>query len=176
MQSHKQAPIYSQPNLINMHTTADLYDAHSGQVQVLTPALRHFGQNRQFSGYIVTLKLFEDNTLVRDTLGQNGDGRVLVVDGGGSLRCALLGDNIAQLAVDNGWAGVVIFGCIRDSAVIGTMPIGVMALSTNPTKSVKRSEGQINIPLHFLGAHIHPNHWIAADEDGILVSATALNG
>ena len=105
--------------------TTDLYDANEGKVAVLQPMLKSYGGKPRFAGQIVTLKLYEDNTLVREVLGEAGAGKVLVVDGGGSLRCALLGDQIAELAVKNQWEGVVIYGCIRDSVAIAALPLGV---------------------------------------------------
>lgn len=155
--------------------TADLYDDYGEQLQVVTPAFANYGARRSFGGQITTLKLFEDNTLVRETLNQPGVGKVLVVDGGGSLRCALLGDQLAQLAVENGWAGIIINGCIRDADMIGSMDIGVKALNTNPAKSVKRGEGQRDIVVNFAGASFTPGDYVYADTDGIVVSEQSLN-
>ncbi|RME33742.1 MAG: ribonuclease E inhibitor RraA, partial [Gammaproteobacteria bacterium] len=121
--------------------TADLYDAHEDRLQVALPIFRDYGGRRRFCGPISTVKAFEDNTLVRAALEEPGEGRVLVVDAGGSLRCAMVGDNLAQLGIDNGWSGIVVHGCIRDSGPIGEMAIGVKAMATNPRKSVKRGEG-----------------------------------
>ncbi len=154
--------------------TTDLYDANEGKVAVLLPMLQSYGARARFSGQIVTLKLFEDNTLVREVLAEPGKGKVLVVDGGGSLRCALLGDQIAELAVKNQWEGVVIHGCIRDSVAINALPLGVRALATNPKKSVKRNEGTRELTVSFGGVDFVPGQWLYADEDGVLVSATAL--
>lgn len=154
--------------------TTDLYDANEGKVAVLQPMLKSYGGKARFAGQIVTLKLHEDNTLVREVLGEAGAGKVLVVDGGGSLRCALLGDQIAELAVKNQWEGVVIYGCIRDSVAIAALPLGVRALNTNPKKSVKRNEGTRDLVLNFGGVDFTPGHWLYADEDGVLVSPTAL--
>ena len=154
--------------------TTDLYDANEGKVAVLQPMLKSYGGKPRFAGQIVTLKLYEDNTLVREVLGEAGAGKVLVVDGGGSLRCALLGDQIAELAVKNQWEGVVIYGCIRDSVAIAALPLGVRALDTNPKKSVKRNEGTRDLVLNFGGVNFTPGHWLYADEDGVLVSPTAL--
>ncbi|MEC5208054.1 regulator of ribonuclease activity A [Vogesella perlucida] len=154
--------------------TTDLYDANEGKVAVLQPMLKSYGGKARFAGQIVTLKLYEDNTLVREVLGEAGAGKVLVVDGGGSLRCALLGDQIAELAVKNQWEGVVIYGCIRDSVAIAALPLGVRALDTNPKKSVKRNEGTRDLVLNFGGVDFTPGHWLYADEDGVLVSPTAL--
>lgn len=155
--------------------TADLYDDYGDLLQVVTPAFANYGARHAFSGQITTLKLFEDNTLVRETLSQSGDGKVLVVDGGGSLRCALLGDQLAQLAVENGWSGVIINGCIRDADMIRTMDVGVKALNTNPAKSAKRGEGQRDIMVYFAGASFRPGAYVYADSDGIVVSEQSLN-
>ncbi|MGL6045729.1 MAG: ribonuclease E activity regulator RraA, partial [Vogesella sp.] len=133
-----------------------------------------YGGKPRFCGQVVTLKLYEDNTLVREMLAEPGAGKVLVVDGGGSKRCALLGDQIAELAVKNQWEGVVIYGCIRDSVAIGALPLGVRALDTNPKKSVKRNEGTRDLVLNFAGVDFTPGHWLYADEDGVLLSPVAL--
>ncbi|MCP9760111.1 RraA family protein [Aquitalea sp. S1-19] len=154
--------------------TTDLYDANEGRVQVMLPLLQSYGGRPRFFGQIVTLKLFEDNTLVREVLGTPGLGKVLVIDGGGSLRCALLGDQIAELAVKNQWEGVVIWGCIRDSVAINQLDIGVRALATNPKKSVKRGEGQQNLLLSFGDVTFTQGEWLYADEDGVLLSAVQL--
>ena len=154
--------------------TTDLYDAHEGRVAVLEPMLKSYGGKPRFSGQIMTLKLYEDNTLVREMLAEPGAGKVLVVDGGGSKRCALLGDQIAELAVKNQWEGVVIYGCIRDSVAIAALPLGVRALDTNPKKSVKRNEGTRDLVLNFAGVDFTPGHWLYADEDGVLLSPVAL--
>ena len=135
---------------------------------------RDFGGQRAFHGAIATVKLFEDNALVRSILETPGAGRVLVVDGGGSMRCALLGDQLAELAVRNGWAGVVVHGCIRDSEAIGQLPLGVKALATHPLKSIKRGEGQREIPVRFAGVQFRPGAWLYADGDGLIVSEQPL--
>lgn len=152
------------------HATTDLSDAHPDATQVAEPMFRDFGGQRAFHGAIATVKLFEDNALVRSILETPGAGRVLVVDGGGSMRCALLGDQLAELAVRNGWAGVVVYGCIRDSEAIGQLPLGVKALATHPLKSIKRGEGQREIPVRFAGVHFRPGAWLYADGDGLIVS------
>lgn len=149
--------------------TTDLCDAHE-DVQVAEPGLRHFGGAARFSGSIVTLKLFEDNSLVRSALEAPGAGRVLVVDGGGSLRCALVGDQIGELAVRNGWAGVVVYGCVRDSAELARLPLGVLALGTCPRRSTKRGEGQRDLAVRFLGVSFRPGQQLYADEDGLIVA------
>lgn len=154
--------------------TADLCDAHEGKVRVVSPMFRSFGGRSRFAGPIATLKVFEDNSLVRSALESAGRGRVLVVDGGGSLRCALVGDQLAQLGVRNGWAGVIVYGCIRDSHAIGGMDIGVFALATHPQKSIKKGAGDADIPVSFGGVTFVPDEFVYADEDGVVVSATAL--
>jgi len=156
----------------NRLKTADLYDIHGEQLKICSPILRHFGGHRAFQGSIATLKCFEDNALVRDQLSQPGQGRVLVVDAGGSLRCAMLGDQLAQLAVDNGWAGILMFGSIRDSVEIADMPLGVLALATQPRKSVKRGTGEVGGSVNFADVTFNPGEWLYADEDGVVVSPT----
>lgn len=154
--------------------TTDLCDEHSERLQVLVPGWHDFGGQPKFSGQIVTLKLFEDNSLVRQTLGEPGHGKVLVVDGGGSMRCALVGDQLGELAVKNGWAGVLVYGCIRDSVALGKLPFGLKALATHPLKSLKKGVGDKDIAVTFGGVTFRPGEWLYADEDGVIVSATAL--
>ena len=154
--------------------TADLYDRYGDRVQVCDPIFRDFGGHTCFLGCISTVKCFEDNSLVKAVLGEQGEGRVLVVDAGGSLRCAMLGDMLAASAVENGWSGVLMFGCIRDSVDIAGMSLGVKALGTNPRKSEKRGEGQRDIPVTFAGVCFRPGDFVYCDEDGILACAEAL--
>ncbi|MBV5277330.1 ribonuclease E activity regulator RraA, partial [bacterium] len=118
------------------------------------------------SGQIVTLKLFEDNSLVRVAFAEEGKGKVLVIDGGGSLRCALVGDQLAILAQKNGWEGVMVYGCIRDSVDINQTDIGVRALNTHPLKSVKKGVGERDLAVTFGGVTFSPGEWLYADEDG----------
>ena len=155
--------------------TADLCDAHAGKVAVLEPMLAHFGGKAQFHGAVQTVKVFEDNVLVKAQLATPGEGRVLVVDGGGSMRCALLGDLLAQMAIDNGWAGIVVYGAIRDSGPISEMPVGVMALGTHPSKSIKRGAGDVGIAVTFAGQTIRPGVWLYADDDGVIVADEPLH-
>lgn len=155
--------------------TTDLSDANPDTTQVLEPMLFHFGAVSAFHGPIRTVKVFEDNTLVRSALEQPGEGHVLVVDDGGSTRCALVGDRLAALARDGGWAGIVVYGCIRDSREIGEIEVGVMAVATHPRKSVKRGHGAQDLPLSFGGVTFEPGAWLYADEDGILVAAERLH-
>ncbi len=153
--------------------TADIYDAHGDDLQVVDPIFASFGVDR-FSGPIRTVKCHEDNTHVRGVLESAGGGAVLVIDGGGSLRCALVGDQLAQMALDNGWAGIVVYGCIRDSDAIDDMELGVKAINTTPRKSVKRGEGRIDIPVTFGGVTFRPGEWLYADSDGVVVSRSAV--
>ncbi|NEX23646.1 RraA family protein [Thiorhodococcus mannitoliphagus] len=155
--------------------TADLYDAHGEALRVCEPIFRDFGGQSRFAGPVVPVKCFEDNSVVKSTLAEPGEGRVLVVDAGGSLRCAMLGDLIAASAVEQGWAGVILFGCVRDSVEIGQMPLGVKALASIPRKSQRRGEGQRDIPVTFAGVRFAPGDWVYCDEDGILVSDRALD-
>lgn len=154
--------------------TPDLCDAYPEQVRVLEPMLSNFGAVEAFGGKIVTVKCFEDNSRVKELVGEPGDGRVMVVDGGGSTRCALLGDMLAEKAAGNGWAGLVIYGCIRDVDVIGETELGVQALAPIPIKSVRRGVGEVDIPVTFGGVTFGPGEYVYADNNGVIVSATAL--
>ncbi|MGF1546262.1 MAG: ribonuclease E activity regulator RraA [Thiotrichales bacterium] len=156
--------------------TADLCDTHSDHLQIASPGLHDYGGKPRFYGRVVTLKVFEDNSLVRELLARDGRDQVLVIDGGGSLRCALLGDLLAAKAVKNGWSGIIVNGCIRDSADIAAMPLGVKALATHPLKSVKKGVGDIDLPVTFAGVTFHPGDYVYADEDGVIVSAAPLLG
>lgn len=156
--------------------TTDLCDANESKVRVVDPLFNSFGGRVAFHGPISTLKLFEDNTLVRKTLESPGNHRVLVIDGGGSLRRALVGDQLAALAVKNSWAGIVVYGCIRDSRAISEMDIGVFALDTHPMKTRKLNTGEADIPVTFGGVTFTPGEWLYADEDGVIVSAEAIHG
>lgn len=152
--------------------TADLCDQH--EVEVLEPIFRDYGGVRRFHGAVETVRVFEDNVLVRALLETPGEGRVLVIDGGGSVRCALLGDGLAGIAHANGWAGVLVYGCVRDSAALAALPFGVRALATHPKKSAKRGEGQQGVVLKLAGVAIEPGHHLYADEDGIVISPAFL--
>ena len=167
-------------------STCDLCDAHrddsSGNFRVLPPVFRDFGALRKFSGPVVTVKCFEDNTLVKAAVDSVGlvdtpagrVGQVLVVDAGASLRRALLGGNLGAAAARNGWAGVVIDGCVRDVAELATMNVGIRALASMPLPTEKRNEGQRDLAVQIQGQWIRPGDWLYADEDGIVVSATRL--
>lgn len=154
--------------------TADLCDAHAAEVAVAEPILRGYGGVQAFGGSISTVRVHEDNVLVRAALEQPGHGRVLVVDGGGSLRCALVGDLLAALAVQNGWAGIIINGCVRDVDNLGRLPLGVKALAANPLRSAKRGQGERDVSVSFAGISFTPGHYLYADEDGVIVAARAL--
>jgi regulator of ribonuclease activity A len=156
-------------------TTADLSDEHP-DAAVASPALLDFGGRPRFAGPIRTVRCLDDNSLVRATLEETGEDAVLIVDGGGSLRCALLGGNLGALAISNGWAGVIVNGCVRDSSELSTMDLGVMALATHPRKSIKRGAGSRDVPVSFSGIDFTPGAWVYADGDGVLVSPTAIHG
>ena len=154
--------------------TADLCDQHTAEVEVAQPLFRHYGGRRQFCGPIATLKVYEDNLLVHEQLKEPGGGRVLVIDGGGSLRSAIVGDILAQRARDMGYAGYVINGCVRDVADCAGIDIGLMALAANPTRPKKKGFGEHGLPVAFAGVKFTPGEWLYADEDGILVCARKL--
>jgi regulator of ribonuclease activity A len=149
--------------------TADLCDAHGDAARVLAMPLRGFGGRRRFAGIISTLKLHEENALVRAALATPGEGRVLVIDGGGSTRSALVGDQLASLALENGWAGIVVHGAIRDAEAIGGLDLGLQALATCPRKSAKKGWGERDVPVTFGGVTFAPGEWLAADADGVVV-------
>ncbi|PNW73919.1 hypothetical protein CHLRE_13g578150v5 [Chlamydomonas reinhardtii] len=169
----------------NRMGTADLTDKYlpdpvdkvcHRQIQVVSPTagFRDFGGKLRFSGQVSTVRCYENNPLVRKALEEPGMGRVLVVDGGASMRCALLGDMLAESGVKNGWAGIIVNGCIRDSADIAKMALGVKALGTHPLKSSKRDPGLRDVLVAFGGVAIAPGDWVYADADGILVSKEQL--
>ena len=150
--------------------TADLCDRHRDAVEVLEPGLRSLGGRRRFGGPVSTVVVFEDNVLVREALSEPGEGQILVVDGGASDRCALVGDQLAGVAVSNGWAGIVVNGFIRDSVAIAELDLGVLALGTSPMASVKKGEGKRNEMVRFGGVSIAPGQFLYADEDGVIVA------
>ena len=154
--------------------TADLSDENEGGVQIVQPGLNNYGGNKRFCGEILTIKSFEDNSRIREQVCSPGHGKVLVIDNDASMRCAMLGDMLAAAAIENGWQGVVINGCIRDSVDIGEMPIGVKALATNPLRSAKKDQGEVSLEVNFLGACFRPGEFLYSDEDGILLSPVAL--
>lgn len=156
-------------------TTPDICDDFLDQLQVLEPLFTEFGGKEKFSGEVVTIKCFEDNSLVKQTLGTDGHGKVLVVDGGGSLRCALLGDLLGAMAVKNGWQGVLVNGCVRDVEILKGMDLGVRSLNCYPLKSKKRNEGQLNVAIRFAGVNFEPGQYLYADENGIVVAGEQLS-
>ena len=153
-----------------MDLTPDLCDQFGESLQVLTPGLRSFGGRSHFIAQAVTVKAFEDNSLVREWVAKPGHGKVLVVDGGASMRHAMLGDLLAAKAVDNGWEAIVISGCIRDCVAIGQMDIAVFALGTHPMKTEKLGAGQSNIRIRIQDVWIEPDHYLAGDPNGLVYS------
>lgn len=154
--------------------TPDLCDQFP-DVQVAEPVFRSFGGQARFAGAAVTVKCLNDNSRVRELAMTPGEGRVIVVDGGGSLRRALLGDLIAGNAVKNGWAGFLIFGCVRDVEVLATLPLGVQALASHPMKTDRRDLGEVDVPVSFAGVSVTPGNWIYADANGVLVAHARLH-
>ena len=157
-----------------MQSTPDLCDQYPELVQVLEPMLSNFGGREQFWGQIVTVKCFEDNSVVKQLVGTAGEGRVIVVDAGGSLRRACLGDMLAEQASQNGWAGLVIYGCIRDIDQIMATDIGVQALGVHPMKTERKGIGEQNIAVSFGGVTFHPGEYLYADNNGVIVAAQPL--
>ena len=150
--------------------TADLYDEYGDDLKVALPIFRDYGRKKIFYGPISTVKAFEDNSLVRTALEEPGNGRVLIIDGDESLRCAMVGDMLAKLGMENGWLGIIVFGCIRDADIISTIDIGVKALNTNPRKSLKQGLGKRDIPVSFAGITFNVGEYVYADTDGVIVS------
>jgi regulator of ribonuclease activity A len=161
----------STPDLLDRHEASTL----DGSVRVVAPIFQRYGGRSGFSGCLVTLKLFEDNSLVRQVLAEEGHGKVLLIDGGGSLRCALVGDQLAILAQRNGWEGIVVYGCIRDSEHVARIDLGLRALNTHPLKSIKKGVGERDVPVSFAGVRFQPGEWIYVDADGIVVSDRPLD-
>jgi regulator of ribonuclease activity A len=150
-------------------STADLLDLHADRAAVCETPLRQFGGVQAFEGGIATVRCHEDNVLVKRLVAEPGEGRVLVVDGGGSLRCALVGDNVAGLALASGWAGLVINGCVRDTAALAELALGVTALGTHPRASAKQGAGELDVPVTFGGVTFQPGAYVASDGDGVVV-------
>jgi regulator of ribonuclease activity A len=151
------------------HSTCDLYDQHEERLRVLPPLFHDFGARSRFSGEAVTVQCFEDNSRVKELLSTPGTGKVLVVDGGASARCALMGDLIAAQAVAHGWEGVVIYGFVRDRVALAALPLGIKALGSTPRKSVRRGEGRSQIAIDLGGVACLPGDRVIADEDGIVL-------
>lgn len=160
--------------------TCDLLDDNSDKaIGVVSPyidgkSFKNYGGRTSFGGQAVTVKCFEDNSRVKELLATDGDGRVLVVDGGGSIRCALLGDMIAESAVKHGWAGVIVYGCVRDVDAMRQMELGVQALASIPQKSTRKGIGEVGVTLQFGGVTIRDGDYVYADNNGILVAAESL--
>ena len=155
-------------------STADLYDKYEESLQIARPIFNDYGGKKAFFGPMATVKVYEDNSLVKEALAESGEGKVLIVDGGASLRCALAGDRLAQMGQENGWAGLIVYGCIRDSHIIAALDIGLKALNTNPRKSVKQGRGERDIPLYFADVCFAPGRYVYADRDGIALSSARL--
>lgn len=162
---------------MNPLSTCDLCDAHKndddGAFRVLPPVFHDFGATRAFHGRVATARCHEDNSPVRAAVHSPGEGRVLVVDGGGSLRRALLGGNLAAAAEANGWAGVIVYGAVRDKAELARCKIGIRALALVPLPTERRNAGQADVPIQIQGQWIRPGEWLVADEDGIVVLPVA---
>ena len=151
-------------------------DIHAGLIHVLPPVFQSFGQAQAFHGQAGTFMVFEDNTLIKKALeNDNGTGKVMVIDGGASVRCALVGGNIAKAGTQNGWAGIVVDGCVRDTGEINELAIGVRALAAMPLRSLKKGAGERELGVHIQGVRVNPGDWVYADADGIVVSPKALH-
>jgi len=153
--------------------TCDLCDEHKndtdGDFRVLPPVFKDYGKHIRFSGQVATVKCFEDNTLVKAAVDSPGLGRVLVVDGGASVRRALVGGNLGKAAAKNGWAGVVVDGCVRDSAELAECDVGIRALGLMPLPTEKGNEGQKDSAVQIQGGWVRPGDWLYADEDGMVI-------
>lgn len=154
--------------------TTDISDDHGDAVYILAPGFQDYGGIDRFCGPVATLIAFEDNTKVRAAVERDGAGHVLVVDGGASTQCALFGGNLAQMAAQNNWAGIIINGCVRDTGELAAEKVGIKARGVHPRKSKKRDLGLADIPVKFAGIRIYPGDWIYADRDGIIVSPVQL--
>lgn len=163
---------------ITSFATCDLCDAHeedtSGAFRVLPPVFRDFGATVRFSGPVATVRCPEDNSRIREAVNLPGEGRVLVVEGGGSVRRALVGGNLAAAAAKNGWAGILVDGAVRDAAELAAAGIGIKALALMPLRSVKRGEGQRDLAVEIQGVPVRPGDWLYADEDGVVISSAPL--
>ncbi|SDK16706.1 ribonuclease E activity regulator RraA [Microbulbifer yueqingensis] len=155
-------------------STPDLCDEHADVIEVVEPMFVNYGGREQFGGRISTIKCFEDNSLVREAVAEPGQGRVLVVDAGGSMRRACLGDQLAEKAAANGWEGILMYGCIRDVDEINALDLGVQALGTHPMKTEKKGIGERDLAVSFGGVTFHPGSFVYADNNGVIVSSSAL--
>ena len=160
-------------------STCDFCDGHksddSGKFRVMPPIFKDFGGHTRFYGQVLTVKCFEDNSHVKLAVESPGGGRVLVVDGAGSLSRALLGGNLAAAGARNGWAGVVVYGCVRDLAELSALPLGIRALALNPMPTVRADQGQTGVSIQVLGLPVHAGDWLYADDDGLVVSADPMH-
>ena len=170
----------NQPETAIAFSTCDLCDAHledaSGDFRVLPPMFHSFGGRDRFAGQVSTVQCLDDNSLVRAALAEPGRGRVLVVDGGGSLRRALVGGNVAASAARNGWAGVLVYGCVRDVAELEAVSVGLYALALNPMPTLKQGQGLRDVPVQIAGVPVHAGDWLYADADGVVLSRRNLLG
>jgi regulator of ribonuclease activity A len=156
-------------------STCDLCDQFPDRIRVLAPIFRHYGGRTRFSGSIATIKCFEDNVFIREAAVEEGRGRVLVIDGGGSLRSALVGDGIAEWARDHGWAGMIINGCVRDTVALARVDLGVMAIGVNPVTPGKRRVGARDVAVTFGDVRFAPSEYVYCDEDGVVVATERLD-
>lgn len=156
------------------YSTPDLCDLYPALVRIAEPVFRNYGGRRSFGGEVVTIRCFEDNSFVKETAGKPGRGKVMVVDGGGSVRKALLGDLIAETAFQNGWEGLIIYGAVRDVDAIESLDLGVMALASIPLRTERKGLGEMNVPVTFAGVTFSPGEYVYADSTGILVSPDPL--
>lgn len=163
--------------MITSFTTANLCDTHfkNGHIQIAEPLFKAYGRNLRFYGQITTLKIFEDTVLVKTILEESVENRVLVIDGGGSHRCALLDYDLAKLAVTNGWQGIIVYGCVRQTELLATLPIGIRALHAHPLQSHKKDNGERDLSITFAGVNYKSNYFLYADADGIIVSEMMLS-
>ena len=161
--------------------TTDLCDQyekeiHAGLIHVLPPVFQAFGQRQAFHGQAITFKVFEDNSLIKQALeNDNGSGKVMIVDGGASLRCALVGGNIAKAGTQNGWEGIIVDGCVRDTGEINELNIGIRALAAMPLRSLKKGAGERDLGIHIQGVRVNPNDWVYVDADGVVISPKVLH-
>lgn len=161
--------------------TTDLCDQyekeiHAGLIHVLPPVFQAFGRRQAFHGQAVTFKVFEDNSLIKQALeNDNGSGKVMIIDGGASVRCALVGGNIAKAGTQNGWEGIIVDGCVRDTGEINELNIGIRALAAMPLRSLKKGAGERDLGVHIQGVRVNPNDWVYVDADGVVISPKALH-
>ena len=156
-------------------STCDLCDQFPDRIRVLAPIFRHYGGRTRFSGSIATIKCFEDNVFIREAAVEEGRGRIMVIDGGGSLRSALVGDGIAEWARDHGWAGMIINGCVRDTVALAKVDLGVMAIGVNPVTPGKRRVGARDVAVTFGDVRFTPSEYVYCDEDGVVVATERLD-